>query len=44
MAEILGLGISHFPGFVYPDHEMSGRVKQTVTSARVPEPRLRVRL
>jgi len=37
MGEILGVGLSHFPGFVYPDHEMSGRVKQTVTSARVPE-------
>jgi len=20
MAEILGLGLSHYPGFIYPDH------------------------
>jgi hypothetical protein len=37
MGEILGVGLSHFPGFVYADNEMSARVKQTVTSARVPE-------
>jgi len=37
MGEILGLGISHFPGFIYPDGNMSMRVKQTITSPRVRE-------
>jgi hypothetical protein len=37
MGEILGLGISHYPGFIFADREMSMRVKQTITSAKVPE-------
>src|SRR2546422_6160818 len=37
MGEILGLGLSHYPGFIYPDEQMSMRVKQTITSAKVPE-------
>jgi Catalytic LigB subunit of aromatic ring-opening dioxygenase len=37
MAEVLGIGISHFPGFVYPDASMSMRVKQIITSPKVPE-------
>jgi hypothetical protein len=37
MAEILGLGISHYPGFIYRDRDMSMRVKQTITSPKVPE-------
>ncbi len=37
MGEVLGVGISHFPGFIYPDANMAGRVKQTITSPRVPE-------
>ncbi|HLQ33595.1 MAG TPA: extradiol ring-cleavage dioxygenase [Chloroflexota bacterium] len=36
MADILGLGLSHFPGFRYLDEEMALRVKQTITSSRVP--------
>jgi len=37
MGEVLGLGISHYPGFIYPDSDMAMRVKQTVTSPKVPE-------
>ena len=37
MSAILGIGMSHYPGFIYPDREMSMRVKQVITSARVPE-------
>jgi hypothetical protein len=37
MGEILGLGISHFPGFIYNDSDMSMRIKQTLTSPKVPE-------
>jgi len=36
MGEILGLGLSHFPGFIYPDETMSVRVKETITSRKVP--------
>jgi hypothetical protein len=38
MGEVLGLGISHYPGFIYPDSNMAMRVKQTMTSPKVPEP------
>jgi len=37
VGEILGLGISHYPGFIYPDANMAMRVKSTITSAKVPE-------
>ena len=37
MGAILGIGMSHYPGFIYPDREMSMRVKQVITSPRVPE-------
>ena len=36
MGEILGLGLSHFPGFIYPAETMSVRVKETITSRKVP--------
>jgi len=36
MAEILGLGLSHYPGFMYPDEDMAMRIAQTMKSARVP--------
>src|SRR5438477_1983037 len=37
MGEILGLGFSHFPGFIYPDEDMSMRVKLTVKSDKIPD-------
>jgi hypothetical protein len=36
MGEILGLGLSHFPGFQYPDADMAMRVKLILTSDQVP--------
>lgn len=36
MAEVLGLGISHYPGFLYPDERMSGRLKKVLGSPSVP--------
>jgi hypothetical protein len=36
MAEFLGLGLSHYPGFLYPDDRMSGRIKQVLSSKQVP--------
>ena len=37
MGELLGIGISHYPGFIFADAEMSMRVKSTITSPKVPE-------
>jgi len=37
MGAILGIGMSHYPGFLYPDREMAMRVKQVITSPKVPE-------
>ena len=36
MGEVLGLGLSHYPGFIYADSEMAMRVKSTITSPKVP--------
>lgn len=36
MGECLGIGLSHYPGFIYPDDDMAMRVKQTITSDKVP--------
>jgi hypothetical protein len=35
MAEFLGLGLSHYPGFVYPDERMSARIKQVLSSTEI---------
>lgn len=37
MGEILGLGISHYPGFMYDDDDMAQRLRNTLTSRKVPE-------
>ena len=37
MGAILGIGMSHYPGFIYPDRDMAMRVKQVITSPKVPE-------
>lgn len=37
MGEILGLGISHYPGFIYPDDDMSTRLKKILLSPKVPD-------
>ena len=36
MGEVLGIGLSHYPGFIYADAEMAMRVKSTITSPKVP--------
>ena len=36
MGEILGVGMSHFPGFNYLDGDMATRVKQVLKSDKVP--------
>jgi hypothetical protein len=35
MGEILGLGLSHFPGFIYPDDQMSGRLKHLMADGPI---------
>jgi len=37
MAEFLGLGLSHYPGFIYSDDRMSGRIKKILGSREIPE-------
>jgi hypothetical protein len=37
MGVLLGIGMSHYPGFIYPDRDMAMRVKQVITSPKVPE-------
>jgi hypothetical protein len=36
MGEILGVGLSHYPGFIYADDQMSMRVKSVLRSQKVP--------
>ncbi|HLY67411.1 MAG TPA: extradiol ring-cleavage dioxygenase, partial [Chloroflexota bacterium] len=36
MGEVLGIGMSHFPGFANPDEQMSVRLKQVLSSDKVP--------
>jgi hypothetical protein len=36
MGEVLGLGLSHYPGFAYPDGDMAMRIKLNLTSGKVP--------
>lgn len=37
MAEILGLGLSHFGGFMFPDEDMSSRAKARLEDGSLPE-------
>jgi hypothetical protein len=36
MGEILGVGLSHYPGFMYADDQMSMRVKLVLESEKIP--------
>jgi len=36
MAEIIGMGVTHHPGFLGPDEELAGLLRRTLTSERVP--------
>lgn len=37
MAEILGLGLSHFGGFMFPDGDMASRIKARLADGTLPE-------
>ena len=37
MAEILGLGVTHYPGLMFPDAQMATFLERTLASGRVPE-------
>jgi len=37
VGDVLGVGLSHFPGFANPDEQMSLRIKQVISSGKVPE-------
>lgn len=37
MAEILGLGVTHYPGLIFPDDQMATFLERTLASGRVPE-------
>ncbi len=37
MGEILGLGLTHYPGLMVPDEAMGGLVLRTIASGKVPE-------
>jgi hypothetical protein len=39
MGEILGIGVTHYPGLLYPDAQMSTFLERTLTSGRVPAER-----
>ena len=36
MAEILGLGLSHFGGFMFPDEDMASRVRACLDEGSLP--------
>ena len=36
MGEILGLGVTHYPGLIYPDAQMTGLLQKTLESDRIP--------
>jgi Catalytic LigB subunit of aromatic ring-opening dioxygenase len=38
MGDILGLGLTHYPGLLYPDATMAVFLERTLASGRVPEP------
>lgn len=36
MAEVLGLGMSHFGGFMFPDEDMASRVRKRLQDGKLP--------
>ena len=36
MGEILGIGVTHYPGLIVPDDVMGGLLTRTLESGRVP--------
>jgi len=39
MGEILGLGVTHYPGLIYPDNQMTTFLQKTLESGRIPAER-----
>src|SRR5690349_6448861 len=37
MGEILGIGVTHYPGLIQPDPQMAGLLNRTLNSDQVPE-------
>ena len=37
MGEILGIGVTHYPGLIQPDQKMAGLLDRTLNSDQVPE-------
>src|SRR2546430_7542450 len=37
MGDILGIGVTHYPGLIQPDRQMAGLLDRTLKSAQVPE-------
>ena len=37
MGEILGIGVTHYPGLIQPDEQMAGLLSRTLNSDQVPE-------
>ena len=37
MGEILGIGVTHYPGLIQPDAQMAGLLNRTLDSDQVPE-------
>jgi hypothetical protein len=37
MGEILGVGVTHYPGLIQPDEQMAGLLNRTLNSDQVPE-------
>ena len=37
MGDILGIGVTHYPGLIQPDQQMAGLLDRTLNSDQVPE-------
>src|SRR5438105_12962571 len=37
MGDILGIGVTHYPGLIQPDRQMAGLLDRTLKSEQVPE-------
>ena len=37
MGEILGIGVTHYPGLIQPDEQMAGLLNRTLNSDQVPD-------
>ena len=37
MGDILGIGVTHYPGLIQPDEQMAGLLNRTLNSDQVPD-------